>query len=227
MIGIDEVGRGCLAGPVAVGCVFVPVKIALSEMFVGRHLLPPLRDSKKLSGNQRRRWERWTKTEGRKMGIIYATARISPEVIDKVNISNAANLAAWNAFKKAALTALKSGAGNITADIYLDGGLYLKDRNAKYHIYEWAKGRDINIKIGGIATLIKGDSFIAPVMLASIMAKTVRDRTMAGISKKYPEYDFLTNKGYGTAKHDTAIRKHGLCEIHRLTFTSKYRRIKA
>ncbi len=66
--------------------------------------------------------------------------------------------------------------------------------------------------------ILRADSVVPAVSLASIVAKVLRDKEMVKISKKYPNYGFERHKGYGTNSHYNAIKKHGLCEIHRLTF---------
>lgn len=73
-----------------------------------------------------------------------------------------------------------------------------------------------------IKTFVKGDSYIASIALASIVAKVNRDRYMKKIAPKYQDYDFDEHKGYGTKKHLTKIKKLGPCKIHRLSFLSKF-----
>jgi len=89
-IGIDEVGRGALAGPVAVAA------IALPKNFKIKNLPLPLRDSKKLSLKQREGWFKWIKNQA----LPHTVALVSPKIIDRINISQAANLAATRAFKR-------------------------------------------------------------------------------------------------------------------------------
>ncbi|MEK7496153.1 MAG: hypothetical protein AAB616_01655, partial [Patescibacteria group bacterium] len=93
IIGIDEVGRGPLAGPVTVAALALPQNLK----FKIKNLKLPLRDSKKLSLKQREIWFEYVKKHPK---IFYAIASVSPKVIDKINISNAANLAATRAFQK-------------------------------------------------------------------------------------------------------------------------------
>ena len=70
-------------------------------------------------------------------------------------------------------------------------------------------------------TIIKGDEKITAIKIASIVAKVHRDRLMCRLAKKYPHYSFEIHKGYGTEVHRRAIRKHGPCPVHRLTFMGK------
>ena len=71
-------------------------------------------------------------------------------------------------------------------------------------------------------SIIKGDALSYSISAASIIAKVTRDRIMQSYDKLYPEYGFAKHKGYGTAEHISAIKKHGLCPIHRKTFTQKF-----
>ena len=66
--------------------------------------------------------------------------------------------------------------------------------------------------------IIKGDAKCYSISTASIIAKVTRDRIMREYDKIYPEYGFASHKGYGTAKHIEAIKKYGLCPIHRSSF---------
>ena len=187
VIGIDEVGRGALAGLVTV------TALVLQRKFKNKKLKTPLRDSKKLSARQREIWFDFVK----KQKIPYVVASISPKVIDKINISNAANLAASRALLKLIkIHKLK----NKSFTVRLDGGLYIRDLQLK------------------TKTVIKGDEKIPAISLASIVAKVSRDRYMKKLHKKYPRYDFIHNVGYGTKKHIKAIKKYGFSPIHRRSF---------
>ena len=70
-------------------------------------------------------------------------------------------------------------------------------------------------------SIISGDGLSYSIACASIIAKVTRDRLMMELDKQYPQYNFAKHKGYGTAEHLKAIREHGICEIHRKTFTTK------
>jgi ribonuclease HII len=200
-VGIDEVGRGPLAGPVVVSVLAIPENIKIP----GRS---KLKDSKKLTAREREVWFEYVKNNPL---IFYATARVYPRKIEKINISNAANLAATNAF----VVLLKKHRRLIkNAKTVLDGGLYLKKSVLKKHGY-----------VLNPLTVIKGDEKFDAVKLASIVAKVTRDRYMGKLHDKYSQYDFISNKGYGTEKHFKAIRHYGPSEVHRLTFLKKVIRI--
>ncbi len=192
IIGIDEVGRGALAGPVAVCAVALPKNFKIKANI-------KLKDSKKLSLKKRIYWEDWLKS---KKSIFCSVSFISNKVIDKINISGAANLAAWRSFRKIK-NQLEPGAD---FSVILDGGLYLKNKNFSLKIAE---------------TIIKADEKFNAVKLASIAAKLGRDRLMAKAAKIWPRYGFDIHKGYGTKIHLDAIKKHGKSGFHRLTFVQK------
>ncbi len=207
IIGIDEVGRGPLAGPVVVAALAVPTKLRIKNAELRKNFKSAkLRDSKKLSLKQREIWFEYVKKHPK---IFYAIASVSPKVIDKINISNAANLAVTRAFQKLvntyAIASVLTKNNNVNVKIFLDGGLYL---NKKYPRLS-------------ASTIIKGDEKIPVISFASIVAKVTRDRMMRKLHKKYPQYGFDKHKGYGTKKHFKAIRKHGLSPIHRKSFRIK------
>ncbi len=182
IIGIDEVGRGPLAGPVVVACVALPDNVDLKSSGL------PLRDSKKLTEKQRGAWCAWIKT---RKEIKYAVARGAPATIDAINISAAANRTAYRAYRKVT--------GNSNTPALLDAGIKLP--------------KTIPQK-----AIIKGDEKIPAIALASILAKVARDAYMERMHKRHPAYNFKENKGYGTAVHIKALKRHGPCPLHRLTF---------
>ena len=196
-IGIDEVGRGPLAGPVVVVAAAVPTNFANRI----KHLKIPLRDSKKLSESQRKEWIEYIKTQ---KDIYFAIARVYPKAIDTKNISRAANSAAERAYKK-----LIKKYNLKTVSVYLDGGLYIGS----------AKKQKLNKRA---QTIIKGDEKIPAISVASIIAKVHRDRLMVRLAKKYPKYGLGKHKGYGTREHLAALKKYGPTPAHRLTFLKKY-----
>ncbi|MEK7193767.1 MAG: ribonuclease HII [Patescibacteria group bacterium] len=208
LIGIDEVGRGPLAGPVVVAALALPLnskfkiqKSKLQSKIKNKKIKLLLRDSKKLTPKQREDWFEFIK----KSALCYSIASVSAKRIDRIGISNAANLAAKNAFRRL----IKNSKLRIkNCKTYLDGGLYLKGLKAK--------SSKLKVK-----TVIKGDEKIPAIMLASIIAKVTRDRLMLRLHKKYPKYGFDHHKGYGTKAHIKAIKKHGLTPIHRSSFRIK------
>ncbi|MBI3442453.1 MAG: ribonuclease HII [Candidatus Sungbacteria bacterium] len=181
IIGIDEAGRGPLAGPVVVAGVLMSCQLA-ARVLVG------IRDSKKLSAKQREQW--FDFLTGHPY-IRWAIARVSPAVIDRINIYHAAQLGACRVYRKLA--------PKKDCHAMLDGSLHLP--------------RHISHE-----TIIKGDELIPIISAASIIAKVTRDRMMLRLHKKYPAYRFDLHKGYSTVLHREMIAEFGRCEIHRKSF---------
>lgn len=125
--------------------------------------------------------------------IAYSVSVVSPEEIDRINILNAT----------------KKGMSECVGNIAVKPELVLID----------AVKLDIPILTKSI---IKGDATSYCIAAASILAKVTRDRIMRKYDKMYPEYGFAKNKGYGTKQHIEAIKKYGLCEIHRRTFVKNF-----
>ncbi len=123
--------------------------------------------------------------------LDYSTGAVLAKEIDKLGLSRALKLAAKRTLKN-----LK-----IQPDVVLLDG--------KWNFIE----EDIKVK-----TIIKGDSKSISIASASIVAKVTRDRLLAIIHQRYPAYNFLKNKGYGTKEHQKAIKKHGLCKAHRKSY---------
>ncbi len=199
ILGIDEVGRGALAGPVTLGAVLI-----LENQKNWPQYLGVLKDSKKLSPLKREKWFLYLKKEK----IFYAVYHVSFKKIDKINIFNATNFGVLKVFLKIIKKSNFQDFKNLK--IYLDGGLFLKTNLVKKN----------NIK-----TIIKGDEKIDAIKLASIVAKVSRDKKMMKLSQKYPVYNFKKNKGYGTKEHILKIKKYGISKIHRLTFLKNYFKI--
>ena len=202
VIGIDEVGRGALAGPVVVAAACVKYGMRSKASHLGK-----LKDSKKLSPLQREKWLQYFKGNST---IIFAVARVYPRQIEKRNISGAANLAAIRAYEKI-IKNLENMEYNGSKKfdikaIYLDGGLFVKSRKYQEKAIPEAK------------TFPKADETVPVVAIASIVAKVDRDRLMQKLAKQYPEYGFEIHKGYGTKLHLDALKKSGLSVLHRTTF---------
>ncbi|OGZ03120.1 MAG: hypothetical protein A2604_00005 [Candidatus Liptonbacteria bacterium RIFOXYD1_FULL_36_11] len=204
-IGIDEVGRGALAGPVVVAALALRKGFNFNNDLRGRK--PPLRDSKKLSRKQRGEWLKYLRS---RKDVFFAAARVTPKVIDRINISEAANLAVRRALER---LLIKMGKKN-TGRVVLDGGLYIKKNKKKVNYLVGNGKRNFKIR-----TIVKADEKFPEVMLASIFAKVTRDRyMMKKAHKNYPVYGFLNHVGYGTKEHKVALAKYGLSDIHRKSF---------
>jgi ribonuclease HII len=176
IIGVDEVGRGPLAGPVTAAAV----------MFNAKSKINKIDDSKKLSPGQREELFNQIISNS-KFAIGFATVG----EIDKLNILQASLLA-----MKRSVDSLKEK----NATILIDGKFSFDSTNK-------------NIK-----TFIKGDQLYPSIAAASIVAKVVRDRYMTILSKKYQNYGWEQNAGYGTSKHIQALKIHGITPFHRKSF---------
>ncbi|MDP3763818.1 MAG: ribonuclease HII [bacterium] len=188
VVGIDEAGRGPLAGPVAVGAVSIPLNSS-KNFFKG------IQDSKKLTPEERELWFALALEARKERTLDFAVSLVSEKVIDRKGISYAIRLGI-----KRSLVALGVAEDS---QVFLDGGI----KAPKKFIHQ--------------LTVVKGDEKIPVISLASIVAKVIRDRKMVRLSKKFPEFDFHTHKGYGTFMHRRAIRKFGPTEIHRQSFLKK------
>ena len=211
IIGIDEAGRGPLAGPIVVAGIRISATTSNSKFKTQnakfRRVFKGIKDSKKLSPKQR---EEWYKVLTRHPKIEWAVAKVYPKTIDRINISAAANFGAYRIWKKLTgrsgveneMFQLSSGRvidGTFACRVLLDGSLYLP---------------------AGIPhkTIIKGDEKIPVISAASIIAKVTRDRIMFRLHKKYPQYGFDVHKGYGTKLHRKMVKRFGRTEVHRKSF---------
>lgn len=208
--GIDEVGRGPLAGPV-VACAVI-LDLGLIKNLESTDWLAEIRDSKKLSSRQRDKWHKIL-TECAK--VKWAIGIVSEKIIDEINILEATKLAMEKALKNLVRSPrfVQGKAGQTTdmpaSTVFQRGepDFLLIDGNFTLEKF------DLNQK-----AVPQGDEKIISVAAASIIAKVSRDRMMAEYHNQYPAYDFAKHKGYGTKKHIAAIKKFGPCPIHRRSF---------
>ncbi len=188
VFGIDEAGRGPLAGPVFAGAVVVNFSNYLTTKALS-HL--GVRDSKKLTPKKR---EQIYEVLISHSLIEWAVGRTSEKVVDRINILEATKLAMKRAVKN-----LEKKLGKKADFLILDGIIKL----------------DLDIPQKSI---IKGDNKVFSCAAASVIAKVRRDRLMRRYDKKYPKYGFISHKGYGTKKHMAALIGLGPCKIHRKSF---------
>lgn len=190
VIGIDEVGRGPLAGPVVAAAAWYknPLYEIPKELEKTFRLV---RDSKTLSPKQREKMHDFVQEH-----FLVSIGMASVAEIDRINILQASLLAMKRAVAdlKKRLMPLKK--------YYL-----LIDGNHKLPHCEDTQ-----------ETVIGGDSLVKSIAAASIVAKVTRDRLMEEYDMEYPAYGFARHKGYGTREHMEALRKHGATLIHRLSF---------
>lgn len=201
IIGIDEAGRGPLAGPVAVGVYAVKgkrIKVKGKKTYTETNIFlkqqfPNLKDSKKCSLELRNVLYKELTTNNLQLSTKFAVSFSSAEYIDKYGIVPAIKNAMNKALKKINLNPQHS-------KVFLDGTLTAPKE------YKNQK------------TIIKGDDLMPIISAASILAKVSRDRKMKRLGVKFPSYQFEIHKGYGTLNHRKNIKKHGICILHRKTF---------
>lgn len=174
--GVDEAGRGPLAGPVYAAAVILND----ARPIIG------LNDSKKLSEKKRNKLA----LEIREHALAWAIATASVEEIDRINILRASLLA-----MKRAVEAL-----SLTPHEVLVDGLHYPDTGLPS------------------SAIVKGDSTVAAISAASILAKTARDAALLELHETHPQYGFAIHKGYPTTAHLAALREHGPCAEHRRSF---------
>ena len=214
IVGIDEVGRGPIAGPVCVAAFTLPRNY---ELLINNYefKLPKLKDSKKLSRKQRELWFNFLKEQKEKGLCNYAVSFVSPENIDKFGIAKCIQKALNEALRKVTSPEIlfekssdEGGRGARPSQ---------KDFPASFHVY-LDGGLHAPVEYINQETIIRGDELHPVISMASIMAKITRDRVMINYAKQYPEYGFDSHVGYGTKAHYSAIKKHGQTPIHRKTF---------
>jgi ribonuclease HII len=174
--GVDEAGRGPLAGPVYAAAVVLDAD----------RPVPGLADSKKLSAGTRDRLAHLIRERAR----AWSVAEASVEEIDALNILRATLLAMRRAVEQLALA---------PDEVWVDG---------------------LHCPAVAMATraVVRGDALVPEISAASILAKTARDALMLALHDRYPEYGFDRHKGYPTAEHLQALRRHGASEVHRRSF---------
>jgi ribonuclease HII len=175
--GVDEAGRGCLAGPVVAAAVILP------ESF---HC-PDLTDSKQLSPKKREVMAEKIKAQA----LAWAFGFSWPREIEKINILQAS----LKAMRRAVLALKKTPK------------LVLIDGNKTIPNFPFSQ-----------QAIVKGDSLIPQISAASILAKTIRDKVMCVLARRYPGYGLEKHKGYATKEHLESLTKLGPTPLHRLTF---------
>lgn len=175
--GTDEAGRGCLAGPVTAAAIILPKDFELEL----------LNDSKQLSEKIREKLKPLIEEKA----ITFSVTHVEPQIIDEINILNAAIKAMQECIIKL---------NPIPNYIIVDGNRFKPVNNIPF------------------STIIKGDSKYMSIAAASILAKTYRDEYMNKIHEEFPVYNWKQNKGYPTKEHREAIRKYGVTKYHRMSF---------
>ncbi|MDP2650406.1 MAG: ribonuclease HII [bacterium] len=188
VIGIDEAGRGPIAGPVAVGAVLAPEGFLVEHEYFKKGI----RDSKQLSVAKREALFAWLQREKQ---LKHVVSLVGPRVVDREGISVAVHIAIQRALRR-----LVPEHERAHVLVLLDGGLRAPRTYANQ------------------ATIIRGDEKEPLIALASVAAKVTRDDKMRALSYWHPEYGFDGHKGYGTPAHYRAIKTHGMIDSHRRSF---------
>jgi ribonuclease HII len=217
LIGIDEAGRGPLAGPVAIGAFAIRSKKVL-KMFKGA------RDSKKMTPVAREAVFLKIKEAKKNGHVHYAVSYSSAGVIDKKGIVPAIKSALNRSLKKLE----KSFVQGELANSCLAQPLYKAQHKGSSRYVRGLSSYNCHVLLDGSLkaprrysnqkTIIGGDDIEPVISLASICAKVLRDRKMTRLAKKYPQYGFEVHKGYGTKAHYKAIKKYGFSREHRRSF---------
>lgn len=191
LVGIDEVGRGPLVGPVCVGLVAIEKRKAQKIL----KKFSALDDSKKMSVKNREFIFEYVKKQNQEE-IFFEIQKMSAKQIDKIGISNCIKKCIEKGLKNFEKRGIVPG----NSEVRLDGALRAPST--------WTNQK----------TIIKGDSSEKIISLASVISKVYRDNLMINLHKKFPQYGFDKHKGYGTQAHIKSIKKYGFSTEHRKYF---------
>lgn len=193
LVGVDEVGRGPIAGSLCVGAC------ALRREHAGVFFekVRGLKDSKQLRAKGREEWTGLLHILEEAGFVRLAVASVSERAIDKDGLAKALHTAVGKALALLRIPPTRSF-------ILLDGSL----RAPSEYLFQ--------------ESVINGDETDTLIASASIVAKVYRDRYMTRLAKRYPLYGFEKHKGYGTKEHYRALKKYGVSEVHRKSFLKKF-----
>ena len=192
LAGMDEVGRGALAGPVSVGVVVIDETVRSAPIGV--------KDSKLLTEKARTvlvpRIRRWA--------VAHAVGHAGPDEIDAIGIMAALRLAGMRAL---------AGLGVVPDLVILDGNHDWLTAPTEVGLFAFAD--DAGPTTPPVTTMIKADLKCSSVAAASVLAKVERDELMVALSQEHPAYGWSLNKGYAAPEHMDALARLGPCELHR------------
>lgn len=195
-IGVDEAGRGPIAGDVFAAAVILD----------SANKIDGLKDSKKLSEKKRNTLAE----EIKQKALFFAIARANLEEILRLNILWAAMLAMQRAVQSVILQSLEKN-DHSQFLVQIDG-------NKQPDFSDFVKSQqNQNLQLQ-TQTIVKGDALFANIAAASILAKTARDAEMCELDKQFPQYQFAKHKGYPTPKHLELVKTFGVSPIHRIGF---------
>lgn len=210
--GLDEAGRGALAGPVSVGlAVFEPALFACDsgrnrEALAALHDLEHLDDSKKLSPRRRESLLPFVRRHALYASCVMVSARQVDELGINPAIEKAMILLVRRLFRSAARS--RSEHRSLPLHLVLDG-------NYRFASLEAEPG------IARCQSIVRGDSRVFSIAAASILAKVLRDARMPRYDRLFPGYGFAKHKGYGTEDHRRCMARLGLSPIHRKSYSSR------
>jgi ribonuclease HII len=222
IIGVDEAGRGPLAGPITLAVFVAPQKLRgkLIKTIGGK-----IKDSKQFSDKRRREiYKKFLKLK-KEGGITFCASHVSNKIIDNRGISEATRIGIKKSLSRKPMKCLASLTEASTRNFLA----------RKYPCISEASAKEITIRLDGLLkapkefknqkTIIGGDSKDIFIACASIVAKVRRDKLMCRLAPKYPKYKFEIHKGYGTLLHRILIKKYGFSEIHRRSYCKNLTRL--
>ncbi len=218
VFGVDEAGRGCLAGPVCAA-------VACWEKLEGGDLPVPVRDSKQMTELQREACFEPIREKALAFGVGYGSC----QEIDRWNILKANYLAVARALEGAlgclvSLGRVHAGALSKNKFVFLSDGNHPLVSNTRFFVFspEYMAAFPLLSELLRASfeeiCVVKGDSKVFSIASASVLAKVSRDRHMVGLHNAFPAYEFASHKGYSTPQHVAILRKVGPCSEHRRTF---------
>ncbi len=222
VIGCDEVGRGCLAGPVVAAAVALRPFAESDELKVESYKViksAGIKDSKLLTSQKREEL-----SDVIKKYFLWSIAEVSPEEVDSINIHNASLLAMRKAVGGLLISVIpesrtKYYSSAISGIQPQDYGSRLGGRDDKLKTFIFIDGKfpipDLNLDQEAVTG---GDNKVISIAAASIIAKVYRDDLMRKFDKQFPNYEFAKHKGYATEYHRNMVLQYGLSPIHRLSF---------
>jgi ribonuclease HII len=211
IVGVDEAGRGCLAGPVVAGAVILPS--AFFRQARNREKTKDINDSKQFDEPKREMFYELVSKLGKEGQLFWGVGTASVEEIEEENIVGATCFAMARAMEQASIGS---------------GGLWKPMLKMEENLFDQASapagwvvrvdGRPMKRLPYDHQGLVKGDTLSIAVAMASMMAKVTRDRLLRALALDYPAYDFSSNKGYGSPKHLAALKEFGPTVHHRPRF---------